>query len=95
MNLKFLKNHEPLVTHAVSGESSVILLLYRVLGKQLEHCVQFAEHISGKMWTMGRCQRRTGRTIVDLESITSEQGGGGKADLTVIKIKYKKSFQNM
>lgn len=74
-NLKFLKNHE-LVTHAVSGESSVILLLYRVLGKQLEHCIQFAEHISGKMWTMGRCQRRTGRTIVGLKNITSEQGGG-------------------
>lgn len=67
-------------THVVSGEAAVILLIYRVLGNQLEHCVQFAGYISGKMWTMGRCQRRTGRTIVDLESITSKQGGGWVGD---------------
>jgi len=66
-------------THVASGESAVILLLYTVLGKELEHCVQFTGYISGKMWTMGRCQRRTGRTIVDIESITSKQGGE-KAD---------------
>lgn len=59
----------------MSGESAVTPLLYKVLGKQLEHCVQFATgYISGKVWTRRRCQRRAGRTIIDLEIITPKQG---------------------
>lgn len=79
-------------TPVASGELAIIPLLSSVLGTQLEHCVQFAGYVSGKMWTMGTCQKRTGRKIVEFESITSKQGAERKPDYTRIKIKLVQQF---